>query len=159
MEQKSIKLLPAESYLAFIKNSIGSNCFRNLFALVDGEKKDILRDGELSCAYFVSAVLTIFKIIDRPHTTVAGLVKTLSESTSWRKISLGDKLISGDVIVWEKLLDENNEWHEHVGFYVGNDQAVSNSSEDKTPILHHFTYGEEKGGSKRKLVAVFHYHN
>ncbi len=57
-------LLPKESYLAMIKNSVGTNMFRNLYATSGGEVQDIVREGELSCAYFVSSILYIFKLVN-----------------------------------------------------------------------------------------------
>lgn len=40
-----------------------------------GEETDVLQDGERSCAFFVSGLLTIIGGLDAPHS----IVKTISE--------------------------------------------------------------------------------
>jgi|GEM_PF-5669068 len=37
---------PFDTYLAVIKNSIGSNMFRNLYVNINGVKKDATEDGK-----------------------------------------------------------------------------------------------------------------
>jgi hypothetical protein len=53
------------------------------------------------------------------------------------------------VLHWEKKLT-NGEENEHLGFYIGNNTAVSNSSTARTPVAHHWTYGGE-----RNIVAIY----
>ena len=40
-----VEIILFDSYFQAIKNSIGSNLFRNLFAFVDGQRMDIYKDG------------------------------------------------------------------------------------------------------------------
>ncbi|MEK7515867.1 MAG: hypothetical protein AAB555_03010, partial [Patescibacteria group bacterium] len=75
MRTSSITILQKESYLAIIHNSVGANLFRNLYALVNGKRADIMRDGDLSCAFFVSFILLGFSFIKSLHGTVNGTVK------------------------------------------------------------------------------------
>lgn len=136
-----------------IKNSIGTKMFRNLFAyLENGEEKDILQNGKNSCAVFVSAVLYMSKLIESMHATVASTVKDL-EKSGWGKV---ENPKSGDVLVWEPFLwPGDKEKHEHIGFYIGDEKAISNDSKSGTPQEHHITYGEESGSPVRKITAIY----
>ncbi len=134
-----------ESLLAIAKNSIGSNAFRTFYAEVDGEKKDILEDGRMSCAAFTSAVLIQLELIEMPHAAVGGLVRDM-EASGWTKI---DEPKVGCVLVWEPI-ETDGSTNKHTGFYIGDDQAISNSFEKRTPQIHHWTYN-----NKRKITAMY----
>lgn len=138
--------LGLDSYLAFIKNSVGTKSFRNFYALVDGKKTDILKKGDLSCAFFVSSVLVIFKLIKEVHTTVDSTIKDLQNS-GWQKIK---RPKVGCVLVWESKADKNGSAHRHVGFYLGQGQAISNNSKLGSPSSHHPTFN-----GQRKIEAIF----
>ena len=58
------------------------------------------------------------------------------------------------MLVWEEKIDEFGEKHKHIGFYIGNKRAVSNSR-DRTPQKHHYTYEENADLPTRKIMAVF----
>lgn len=140
-----------ETYLSVIKNSVGANLFRNFYALVNGEKRDILRNGELSCAFFVSSILRMFGLIKEVHCTVDGTVKDLKKS-GWRKIK---KPKNGSILVWEAIKFPDGEVHEHIGFYIGGGRAISNSASMIKPTVHHYTFGESGGKPTRKITATF----
>ncbi len=128
------------SLFVLIKNSLGSKFFRSLY-FFDGKKsRDILENGELSCAFYVSVILRILGLIKEPHATVDGLIKDI-EYSGWQKI---DKLQKGAVIVWEP-----KNGHKHIGFYLGKGRAASNSSIKKSPTIHSINY------QKRKLIAIY----
>lgn len=139
------KIIPRQfdTYIVVINNSIGTHMFRNRFADVDGIKTDVMHDGWLSCAFFVSTVLSMFKYIDSVHSTVAATVMDLQKN-GWEMIF---EPVIGSVIVWGTSTKYNN--HRHIGFYVGNDEAVSNDSDKKYPIKYHWTF---KG--KRKVEMI-----
>lgn len=141
------KIIPLtkENYLRFIKNSVGSKNFQKFYALVGGKKKDILRDGDLSCAYFVSSVLKIFDLIGKVHVTVSGTVKDMKKS-GWRETK---QLKEGNVLLWEAR-ETKRETHKHIGFYVGGKKAISNSDKMQVPVRHSFTFG-----NKRKIEKIF----
>jgi len=147
-----------DSYLRAIRNSIGTKLFRNFFALVDGKKKDILQSGDLSCAYFVSCVLKIFGLIKNPHLTVKRTIADMKQS-GWRETK---NLKVGCVLVWEKQRF-NKDDHAHIGFYIGNNQAISNFYKKRTPMKHSFTFGGKaelsqghaKRGGKRKIEGIW----
>lgn len=145
-----VKFLLFESYVAAIKNSVGSHVFKTLFADVDGKSEDILYDGRRSCGAFISGILVWFGLIKERHATVAGTVKDLKAS-GWEEIR---EPRIGAILHWEKELG-NGEENEHLGFYIGGDRAVSTSREKRTPIEHHYTYGEDNGKPKRRIIAIY----
>lgn len=134
-----------ETYLAMIKNAVGTNMFRNFYLIKDGKKNDDTQDGRLSCAFFASNILHFFKLIKAPHLTVSGLQKDM-EKSGWQKIS---RPREGAVLFWEEKYGHGSR-NRHVGFYVGGNHAISNMSKSKRPGQHHFTYGHT-----RKIEAIY----
>jgi len=130
-----------DSHLALIKNSVGSRMFRTLIARVNGKRQDILRKGDLSCAFFASSVLAIPRLIRSAHLTVDGTIKDMRQH-GWRRIR---RVRLGAVLVWEK---QNG--HKHIGFYVGNRRAVSTSSTKRIVHRHHWTFD-----GKRKIIGMY----
>src|SRR3989344_997793 len=114
----SIKLLKNKNYLTIIENSAkGENwMFRNLYFEIDGKEVDVLEDGGLSCAMFVSSILYLNKLIGDIHTTVVGTEKDMLES-GWYEIR---DLKLGAVIIWEKKIGNKDGLpHYHNGFFMG----------------------------------------
>ena len=152
----AVRMLKKESYLAAIENAVGTNLFRNLFALVDSEKKDITKDGVASCALFVSALLHQFHLLDSataPHATVAGLERGL-QAFGWQ---LSETISPGNVLFWERQLQGDME-SSHAGFYIGGDRAISNNWETRVPAEHHHTFGtKEDGNPARAITAIYTY--
>src|SRR3989339_1418364 len=99
MPDKNIKPLLKETYLAFIKNSIGSRSFKNFYSKINKKKQDVLNDGELSCAFFVSTIVTIFGLSKKIHTTVNSTVDDLLKF-GWVEVR---RPRIGAVLVWESL--------------------------------------------------------
>lgn len=147
-----MKITPllSDTYLALIKNSVGAQFFQTLFARVHGRKKNILNGGELSCAFFVSAVLLLTKLIKEPHATVTGTEKDMRRC-GWKQTQT---LKRGSVIVWGK-----KHGHKHIGFYLGGEKAVSNSTARKVPVLHHFTFGTRNEKPVRRIEAIYWHKN
>jgi NlpC/P60 family len=152
--KKTVTILKKESYLAMIHNAVGTNLFRNLYALVNGEKNDIVKDGVRSCALFVSSILNQFHFIDStiaPHAGIAGLEKNMKNS-GWR---ITDTPQPGDIIFWEPKL-QADATNSHIGFFIGNDQAISNDWQTRMPIKHHMTYGTNEDGTPvRAITAIY----
>ena len=150
---KKEKVIPIlfDTYIAVIKNSVGSKIFRNFYAKVDGKKTDIMKNGVYSCAFFVSSLLYLFKLLKDIHGTVGGTVRDLKHS-GWKKIK---KPKVGSVLVWESIDCGNNEFHKHIGFYIGNKKAISNSEKLKSPAMHHWTFGINKNNSVRRIESIF----
>lgn len=151
---EKVTILWRATYLAMIKNSVGTKLFRNCYAVANGKKQDILRNGDLSCAIYVSTILTICQLLDRPRTTVASTEAALKQC-GWKRI---DKPRAGAVIVWESRRGISGEQHFHIGFSLGGYQAVSNNSERGYPIIHHFTFGAVRGRPKRRIKSLYWNH-
>lgn len=145
----TFELLKKKNYLTMIENSAkGENrIFRNLYANVNGQEKDLLEDGKLSCAVFASAVLYLNKLIKDLHATVDKTKIDLLGS-GWKEI---DDLQPGAVLIWEKKDFGGGELHRHIGFYIGDNMAVSNGSfNGGVPVKHHYTYNDT-----RKIENIF----
>jgi len=140
------KRLYFESYIQLIHNSVGSNLFCNFYVETPEKGKfDALDDGYNSCAFYVSAVLVIFKKISGIHGTVDSTLKDLQES-GWIQVNEPKE---GDVIVWEAQQFDDG-LKSHIGFSLGNGKTISISSTKKTPIEHSDTFD-----GKRKIVNIF----
>ena len=146
------KFLLRDSYESVIKNSVAAKTFQDIWAEINGRKINITKNGELSCAVFVSMILRAFGLIEEMHATVNGLIKDI-ENSGWLKIS---KPKIGSILLWEEIRF-NDGPHKHIGFYVGKKTAISNSLKLKTPAKHHWTYGIKKGRPNRKVIAIYHH--
>jgi hypothetical protein len=132
--------LEFQTYLQMIRNSVGSGMFRNYY--VRSREKgefDALGDGENSCAFYVSAVLLIFKKLSGAHGTVASTIKDL-ENSGWQAVK---NPRPGDVVVWEAM-DFPDGRYEHIGFYIADGRAVSTSWTEKVVVEHDLNFGETK---------------
>lgn len=143
--KQKVTPLMFDTYLAVIQNSIGSKLFRNFYAKVNDKRGDIMRNGELSCAFYVSSILALFKLIKEVHGTIDSTVKDLKKS-GWKEIG---KPKIGSVLVWEKIDFGSNNIHKHIGFFIGGNKAISNSCKLGYPTEHHWTFG-----AKRKIEMV-----
>ncbi len=150
----NIKILQLETYLDIIEKSVGSNLFQTVFAQVDGEKKDIVNKGQFSCALHVSSILLWFNVesglLEKRHVGVSGLLYDM-EKSGWYKIN---KPKVGSIIYWESMFKNGSE-NEHIGFYIGNDKAISSERDAGTPVEHHYTYGEKNSRPARKIEAIY----
>ena len=136
-----------KNYLTMIENAAkGENwLFKNFSIKRDGVEVDALENGGLSCAVLVSSILylhnSLLEFLQKPHWinfTHANVIPTVKDmlQSGWQEIS---DLKIGAVLVWEKLE------HEHIGFYMGNDEAVSNDSKGRGfPWKHHYTYNDTR---------------
>lgn len=144
--------LKNKSLLVILENSIkgGDNYFfKNLYAKNDhGEEVDILEDGKNSCAVFVSWILLALGLTKTGHATVEGTVKDLLQS-GWYEIN---ELKPGAVLLWEKAVGKyDGLLHSHIGFYVGNNEAISNDSQGRGfPWKHPFDYN-----GTRKVEKIY----
>ena len=148
---KCMKLLPKKTYLQMIQNSVGSSLFKNLYAESDGKEVDILKNGDLSCAFFVSTILNHFKLVDGPHATVDGLVRDMKKN-GWKQT---DSLEKGGVVVWEAVVQSDGAEHTHIGFYMGGNTAISNNPQGNEPFVHHPTFGEDEESPVREISALY----
>ena len=146
-----MKKLIYKTYIQTIKNSLGSKLFQNLYIKnQDGDEIDILHAGTLSCAYFVSSILYMFNMINALHATVMNTEKEF-ESEKWSTIDI-QHIKPGDVIIWEEITYDDGSVHKHIGFYIGNYQAISHSTFEQVPVQHHYTFNDT-----RKIINIYRY--
>ena len=146
-----MEILNYQNYLQVIKASQGSKMFQRFYVLNNNKKRDILKNGQLSCARYVSSILKLFDLISETHATVDGTIKDMLEN-NWQPTK---KLIPGNVLVWEEQRYVNGKFHQHLGFYLNQDKVISHRHEKKIPVIHHITYGQTKDGQpKRKIIQI-----
>lgn len=145
------------SYIKTIENSIESNLFRNLYFQIGDRVIDVLDDGDLSCATYVTSVLYLFDLIKERHTTVVATVRDLLES-GWFKIETPRK---GAVIIWDyKKKDDGTQGkHRHIGFFINNETAISNDSSKRTVARHHPTFGNFSNGEARRDIIAYYWND
>ncbi len=153
MTTKTLKVKPIllDTYLAVIKNSLDSKTWRNSYVKIGNQKTDIMKNGNLACAFFVSSVLILFGLVEKIHGTVAGTIVDLKKS-GWQKTK---KLKHGSVIVWEAKIGKGGESHKHIGFYLGNNLTISNNSKSRKIAKHHFTFGVKNGKPIRAIESIW----
>lgn len=142
-----------KTYHAWIENSVGSALFRNLYILEGGAPRDILENGNLSCAQFVSTILMRFGMCTSHHATVSGTLKDMAQS-GWKETN-APKM--GDVIHWgAESTAEKSDAHHHIGFYINEHTAISNDSATGLIARHHITLGiNEDGTPLRNIIAIY----
>jgi hypothetical protein len=113
--------------------------FRNYVAKVDSVRRDITEDGDKSCAFFVSSVLSMFGLLRTSEVTVHRTLKAMQRA-GWKEIRTPRV---GCVIVWKEVQNAQGTLRKHIGFYIGDDKAISNSSLRGVPVKH--SYKSYKG--------------
>lgn len=157
-----VKSLPPKfetfpSYLATIQDSVGSSMFRKRYYRIDGKVIDVLDDGDLACAEYVTNILYLFDLIAERHTTVNETVRDIGES-GWYEIAEPKK---GALLLWgfKKKDDGTQGKHRHVGFYIDPETAVSNDSDSRIIWKHHPTYGTFESGETRRDILAYYWHD
>ncbi|MEX0918551.1 MAG: collagen-like protein [Candidatus Paceibacterota bacterium] len=180
MTATKIKPLLLDTLLAMLRRSVGTKMFQTNLATVAGRKKDVTGRGSLSCAFYVSAILAIFGLIDHNHSEVASTVTAMTKA-GWRK---SQDLKPGRVIVWARPTGSSGQArptgssgparptgssgpagrpgtdgrsHEHIGFYLGDNRAISHSDKKRSPVIHHFTFGRTTSRDYRPLTAIYYH--
>lgn len=144
-----VEKMPFKTYVAVVKNAVGSKMYSQGFARIDGIDTDIMKDGELSCAFFVSSVLSAFNLISGIHATVESTVADLVKS-GWQRV---EDVQEGDVIIWHPIIFPSGEKHAHIGVATAKDSAISNDFISGTPRQHPLEVTPD--GTKRRIQSVF----
>ena len=104
------RVFSKDNFCKLIENSLGSNQFRNY--CLDGV--DVLEDGNLSCAFFVSSVLVLAGYLPRISFTVVGVEAQLNGLLDvFESIQVTD-IQPGDILFWNTSPQSQN--HKHIGF-------------------------------------------
>lgn len=147
----TVKVLWKNNYLSMIRKACGSDMWANGYALINGRKKDVIQNGSVACAFFICSILKIFDLIKEMHMTVQGAEKDLKEC-GWQRIPISSRMPIGSVLIWEKKSSSGKKQtaHAHIGFYMGDERAISIWVYDKCPVIHHWTYNKT-----RKIVRAY----
>lgn len=106
--------------------------FQSLYIRDEIGERDVLEGGNVSCAWFVSILLSAIGKIDRPHATVASTVNDMLAS-GWVATTTPKP---GDIVVWDRTPTYD---HLHIGIVTGDGIAVDNFSEQRVPVERPFT--------------------
>lgn len=132
-----------------IKGSVGSNAYQHIWADFDGIRKDTMEDGRASCAFFVSGILAMFNVIDKYHSIVPNVVEAMIKA-GWQKVEAPK---AGDVLVWDdKVVESGEPAVPHMGFYIGEEKAVSNSASSRAPAVHDYLFRDHE---ERQIIAIY----
>jgi|CXWL01.1.fsa_nt_gi hypothetical protein len=151
-DEEGYHLALRDTYLAMIQNSSGCDLFRKLYVRTPDGLKEVIGDGDLACAYFVSSILTLFVLVDCVHTTVDATVADMVAS-GWIEIDKDhpEAIQPGMVLVWESKLCEDGLHHLHIGFAISVMVGLSNVLEVGRPGLHLITFGDKN----RAIARIF----
>jgi hypothetical protein len=141
MTKSNVKVLQKESYVACIRNSVGTKMFQEYYARVDGKKKEVVENGNKSCALYASSILYLFGLVSSVQPTVHRMLSDMGKS-GWVIIK---RPKIGCIILWEEKMFGDNNPRKHVGFYIGNGKAISNSSAKRVPCIHDYTSFDGRG--------------
>ena len=132
MPNPNLTRLKLKNFVSFITELPGSKMWKRIY-VVDGNgvEKDVANNGELSGAYMVSSVLTMFQLIDRPHATVQTTVDEMVKA-GWQKI---DTPVPVTVVCWDD---------QQIGFYLADNNVISNDSFKKAVARHGLIMGDGK---------------
>lgn len=151
----NVKIKKLKSLIAVVENSAKGNnyLFRNLYADENRKEIDLFENGDTACCGHVTWILLALELIKHPHASVYGTEKDLI-SSGWHEIK---ELRPGAVIIWENkvadkgLQGQKNVELSHTGFYVGNNEAISNDSRGSGfPRRHDVTYN-----NTRKIEKIY----
>jgi len=142
-----------ESLLEVLKGSIGSSMFRKLYRLRGNVMiEDVINDGDLACAFFVSTILSMFGLISGGvHTTVRVTLEDMKES-GWRQAKTAHALA---VVVWGEKQGDDGSPHLHIGICINEHSAIEHSAKTKSPRMIGITDLTMPDGSPRPILAYF----
>ncbi|MFH1668091.1 MAG: NlpC/P60 family protein [Candidatus Komeilibacteria bacterium] len=145
VEQKIMIINKKKTYFAFIENSVNTEMFKDVYISSGKATINVTKGGELACAVYLSSLLFLFKMIKKTHATVKATIADMKES-NWRSVNKPKK---GDVLIWDY-----KDGHRHLGFYIDENTAISNSTRKKRVWTHHPTYN-----NNREIIEILRYTN
>jgi hypothetical protein len=144
-KEEKPQLLLLDTYLALIRNSVGTKMFQENYAFYEGKRQNLVEGGNLSCAYYVTFLLKGLGLIDELHLTVTGTEQALQKH-GWKHTT---KLKPGAIVTWESEEFDDGP-HKHIGFFIGNKRAVSTSFKTQTVIEHSADFE-----GKRRIESMY----
>jgi len=153
-----MEILKKETYLKAIENSINTKLFNSIIVReTDGTVRDVLNDGEYSCALFVSSVLFLHNQVSRTRSTVNNLENDLKENSTFKQIEDSSTIEAGDVLFWESVTYEDGTQNRHVGFAISSSEAISTNYIQKCVVKHPINKEIENTGEVRRIENIFRF--
>jgi len=142
-----------KTFLAMIEGSVGSNQYCFLYIDHPDGPKDVIFDGDLACAFYVSSILTLCNLIaGGVHTTVDETIKDLIQS-GW---TASLKPCAGAIVIWSlKLSDSDKAMHRHIGICTDKRFAVSTKPALRSPQKHGIWSLKTHTGQKREVEGYY----
>ncbi|MCA9359983.1 hypothetical protein H6781_00710 [Candidatus Nomurabacteria bacterium] len=154
IEEEGAPLVLKETFIAWVEGSVGSNQYRNVYVRKDmyRTRHDVIDDGDLACALYVSSMLHSFNLINGGiHTTVSLTEKDMVES-GWVRVP---KPVSSCVVVWDEKIGDDGTSHRHIGICLNRKMAVSNCPVSKSPQKHGIHDLLDHEGRRRKVLTYY----
>lgn len=140
------------SFLAAVKNSVGTEMFRNLYRETPDGSEDVINDGDLACAYSVSALLSMFGLIKGGiHTTVDATMFDMTHS-GWK---VCDTPAPGAVVLWDEKLGDDRRTHKHLGICLDENHALNNVAAQKSLQISEIDSLVDHEGKPRKVLWYY----
>ena len=154
-------LMIQSAYPQYFRSMIGCSAYSHLPILRSDGKIDVAFNGRHSCAYFVTAVLHHFGLIDHWNQWVRE-VPPLLRTAGWYEIS-ASSISVGDIIIYVEYAGT-----QHIAFYDGDEQAISTAllpeqfelsveeqrGAHRTPQRHHWLY-EGRPDGPRQVESIW----
>lgn len=130
LQEEDHPLALRESLHAVLEGSTGTSMFRTLYRARDGVLEDVIDDGDLACAFFISTILSMFGLISNGvHTTVRMTLNDMDES-EWIVVGEPEPLA---VVLWGEKQGDDGRPHLHIGICVDAEYAIEHSAVTKSP--------------------------
>lgn len=151
-EEEGCHLALSESLKVILERSVGSSLFRTLYGERGDVLEDVINDGDLACAFFVSTLLSMFGLLSRGvHTTVT---KTLQDMlvSDWNETTHPEALA---VVLWKEKMGSDGKPHFHIGICTDDTFAIEHSAVTKSPRKIRIDGLTMPDGSPRPPIAYF----
>lgn len=154
LKEEGYPLALLESYMAMVEGSVGSAQWRHLYVRREEDALDVIDDGDLACAYYVSSILHTFNLIDGGvHTTVVEIEHDLLQS-GW---SLVEEPCPGAIVFWGEKMGDDGRVHRHLGICTSDCMAVHHDAKTKSPKREPIWSLVDHSGNQRP-VEKFYFH-
>lgn len=155
-QEEDYPLALRESLLAVLEGSLGTAMFRTLYRKLDSCLDDVIDDGDLACAFYVSTILSMFGLIENGvHTTVVVTLDDMRKS-GWLEIEAPEAFA---VVLWGEKMGDDNRPHYHIGFCVNEFEAIEHSAVTKSPRKIGINELTLHDGSSRPPIGYFAHPN
>jgi hypothetical protein len=150
--EEGFPLALKESLYAVLEGSIESSMFRKLYGKHAGALEDVINNGDLACAFFVSSILSMFELISGGiHTTVQVTLEDM-EASGWQRTDVPEALA---VVLWGEKQGDDGRPHFHIGICLDGIHAIEHSAKTKSPRKIGITELTMPDGTIRSPVAYF----